>query len=271
MGIRFVGKSGRSDAALLEYQAIKSDLEAAQESLIGQAVKAYFLAIDAHQQYNVATSNRDSYLKDLKITEVFYEMGEKTIQDVAFAKANLASASESVIKAKNVFDQSVRSLELLIGVYPGGKYTIPTLLPKSSANIPAGIPANILENRPDIRSKERQVASAFNVSKSAKAAKLPSISLTSNLGSSSSDLKNLNNPSNMFWNLASNILVPLFNDGVLQNNVVIADSEQKIAIAEYQKAALNAFNDVESSLSYYQSLNERMPQLELNLSQSSLH
>jgi len=259
-----------SDAALLDYQASKADFEAAQESLIAQAVKAYFLAIDSHQQYNVATSNRESYLQDLKITEVFYEMGEKTIQDVAIAKANLASASEAVIKARNAFDQSIRSLELLIGVYPGGQYEVPTTLPQSPGQIPAGIPADILENRPDIRAKERQIASAFNASKSAKAAKLPSIALTSNLGSTSNDLKTLNNPTNMFWNFAGNILVPLFNDGVLQNNVVIADSDQKIAIAEYQKAALNAFNDVESSLDYQQSLNARMTQLELNLDQSEL-
>jgi NodT family efflux transporter outer membrane factor (OMF) lipoprotein len=259
-----------ANSAREDYEASKADYIAAKESLIAQTIKAYLLAIDTLQQFEIAQETKKSFEKELQITEVFYELGEKSIQDVAIAKANLASSKETVLKYKNSHEESVRSLELLIGVYPAGKYSISSNFPVDPGPVPTGIPSDILENRPDIKAKERQIASAFNATKSAKAAKLPSIALTSNIGSSSDGLKNLNNPSNMFWNFAGNLLIPLFNDGTLQNNVIITESEQKAAIAEYKQAALTAFNEVETALNNEQSLRKRIELLNLNYEQSEI-
>ena len=218
----------------------------------------------------ISLDAKDSYEKDLEITQAFFEAGSKTEQDVSISKANLAAAEDNLAQSENGYKESLRSLELLLGQYPSGEYAIEDSFPFEPQIISAGVPSDILENRPDIRSAERQVASAFNATTMAKAAKLPSIALTSNIGGSSDDLNNLADPTNLFWNLAGNLLTPLFDSGALQDNVEIADSNQKAAIAAYQSAALNAFNDVETALSNENTTRKRIKLLEINYNQSEL-
>ncbi|MBL6785103.1 MAG: TolC family protein [Rickettsiales bacterium] len=262
--------SAASAQAESDYQASKAEFNYAQESLIAQAIKAYLLAIEAQQQKDISLATQKSYEKELKISKGFFEAGAKTSQDVAISEANLALAADNLIRIENGYFESIRSLELLLGEYPAGKFKIPSRLPKTPENIATGIPSNILENRPDLMAAEAKVASAFNATTIAKAAKLPTIALTSNLGGTSDDLNNLADPRNLFWNFAGNIITPLFDSGKLQNNVEIADSQQKAAIAEYQSAALNAFNDVETALNNEKTIRQSINLLKTNYEQSKI-
>ena len=112
----------------------------------------------------------------------------------------------------------------------------------------AGVPSQLLERRPDLVAAERQVAAAFNSVDQAKAAQLPAISLTSSIGGSSDQLANLINPTNLAWTAAGNLVAPLFDGGLRKAQVEEANADQKQAIAAYGQAALEAFQEVETSL-----------------------
>jgi outer membrane protein, multidrug efflux system len=265
------GKLRASKAkAVSSLEASQADYAVAKESLLAQAVKSYLYAIEAYLQKEVSKKAKDSYEKDLKVIEAFYQAGSKTKQDVYIAKADFALSEADFVKAQNSYIEALRSLELLLGQYPAGKYAVAEVLPEEPRGMTAGVPADILEQRPDIRSSERQVAAAFNATQMAKAARLPSIALTSAVGSSSDDLRELSDPTNLFWNFAGNLLAPLFDGGKLAANVEIADSAQVAAVAAYQAAALNAFKEVETALGGEQSLRQRIELLKLNYEQAKL-
>ena len=112
----------------------------------------------------------------------------------------------------------------------------------------AGLPSELLERRPDIIAAERRVAAAFNAVTQAKAARLPALSLTGEVGSASRSLSNLLNPANVGWQLGTNLLAPVFDGGARREQVAIATAEQEQALAAYGQAALEAFGELETTL-----------------------
>jgi len=126
---------------------------------------------------------------------------------------------------------------------------------------PAGLPAELLERRPDLRAAEAQVAAAFAVSREARAARLPRITLTGAGGSASSALQALLLPMDSFWYIGLNLFQPLIDGGRLKADVEIADARQRAAIEQYAAKVLNAFYEVERSLSAEDSLRARSQSL----------
>jgi hypothetical protein len=142
----------------------------------------------------------------------------------------------------------VRALELLLGRYPAAELTAPEVLPPMPAPVPAGLPSELLERRPDIIAAERRVAAAFNRVGEAQAARLPRISLTAGVSSISSELFVLQERDNPMWSAGATLLAPIYEGGSLKAQVEIRDAEQRQALAEYGRLALRAFDDVESAL-----------------------
>ncbi|CAN0335916.1 unnamed protein product, partial [Chrysoparadoxa australica] len=126
-----------------------------------------------------------------------------------------------------------------------------------------GIPSTLLERRPDVIAAERNVAAAFNSLDQAKAARMPSLSLTGSLGGSSADLANLLNPTNIAWQAATSLVAPLIDGGLRESQVLQANAEQKQAIAAYGQTALDAFQEVESGLDQSVVLLERSASLKV--------
>jgi outer membrane protein TolC len=115
--------------------------------------------------------------------------------------------------------------------------------------VPAGLPSELLERRPDVVAAERRVAAAFNRIHEAKAARLPTISLTSGISVISSDLFLLQDHVNPVWNIGARLLAPLYQGGALTTQVEIRTAEQEQAIATYAAVGLRAFGEVENALS----------------------
>jgi len=122
------------------------------------------------------------------------------------------------------------------------------VLPDLPSPPPAGIPSEILERRPDVVSAERRVAQAYNATHQAKTARLPQFALTGSLSNASSSLSDVLNPTNLLWQLASNIVTPLFDGGRRKIDVEIATVEQKQAVSNYAQTALTAFSEIETGL-----------------------
>jgi outer membrane protein, multidrug efflux system len=123
--------------------------------------------------------------------------------------------------------------------------------------VPAGMPAELLERRPDVVAAERRVAAAFYRVEEAKAARLPRISLTAAGTSISSELFVLKDRENPVWSAGASIMAPIFLGGALQAQVEARTAEQKQAMAEFGRIGARAFGEVESALSAGITLEDR--------------
>lgn len=241
-------RAGR-DAASEELQASQLDYDYAKLSLAAQTAKAYFLAIETGRQLHLTESNVANYAKTLEVTQAFFKEGMVGIQDTHLAKSEKARADDALESARSANLESLRSLEALLGRYPSAQVDVAKVLPALPAPVPAGLPSEILERRPDIVAAERRVAAAFDKIKEAQTAKLPKISLTGSLGGAGANLADMINPANMAWNAISSLMFPIFDGGRLDAQIDAASASQKQALAAYQKTALKAFGDIETALS----------------------
>jgi outer membrane protein TolC len=151
--------------------------------------------------------------------------------------------------------QSQRALEVLLGRYPSASLAAEDALPALPP--PAGLPSELLERRPDVVAAERRVAAAFNREAEAKAARLPTISITASGSNLTSDFYVLQDRENPVWSAGVSLLAPIYRGSELQAQVEIRSAEQKQALAEYARAGLRAFNDVENALSSEATLQAR--------------
>ncbi len=250
-------KRGATETA----RASAEDFVAARRSLAAQVAKAWFAAAESQLQKQLADNTVVSYEETLRIVEAKYKAGAVSEQDVANAKADLASARRLAEASDTTLKESVRSLEVLLGRYPTAELAVAADLQAVPPAIPAGLPSQLLERRADVVAAERRVAAAFNTTEAAKAARLPQISLTSSLGSSSTELKDLVDPKNMALNFAGNLFAPLFDAGLRKSQVELAKAQQREAMAAYRSTALTAFQDVENLLVSETSLAKQEEQL----------
>ena len=245
----------------LSAQAAEADFLFAQYSIAANTALAYFAAIEAHIQEQNSQETIRLLERTLKIVQAQYDEGVASAQDLALTRSDMAVARERNQALINSKSTGLRSLELLLGRYPSADLVIRQALPALPAPPPAGAPAELLERRPDLVAAERKIAAAFNAVETAKAARLPSLSLTGNLGGASSDLSNLLNPANVAWSLGTSLLAPLIDGGRRLEAVNSANADQQAAIAQYADAALNAFGDVENSLEQGEGLAIRLSAL----------
>lgn len=236
------------DAAQASAQAADADYTFAQHSLAANIARTYFKVIEAKQQADITQKNLSILSETMRITQVRYDNGMSSAQDVALNRANLAVAEEQFITIEGSQRNATRALEVLLGRYPNAALEIPNVLPDLPAQPPAGIPSEILERRPDIVAAERQIAQAFNATTQAKAVRLPKFGLTADIGGASSSLSDILSPSNVAWKLVGNLLAPIFDGGKRKIDVEIANVVQKQAIANYANSALEAFSEVENNL-----------------------
>jgi len=145
----------------------------------------------------------------------------------------------------------------LIGRYPAAAAAVTPSLPGQPAAVPAGLPSQLLERRPDVIAAERRVAAAFHRVGEAKAARLPTIALTAGASVISSDLFVLKERDNPIWNLGASLLAPIYRGGALKTQVEIRTAEQKLAVAAYASIGLRAFGEVESALAAELAARER--------------
>ena len=235
-------------AAVASAQAVEADFRFAQESLAAATAKAYFTAIEANIQTEIARDTVKILEETQRIVNVQYENGMASAQDIALARSDLASARERLTAVEGSYRDAVRALEVLIGRYPGAMLELRETLPTAPPAPPAGLPSELLERRPDLVAADRRVAAAFNATNQVRAARLPTISLTGNASAASSSLSSLLDSSNVAWTAGTNLLAPIFDGGVLRENVNIATAEQEQALAAYGQTAINAFRELETNL-----------------------
>jgi outer membrane protein, multidrug efflux system len=240
-----------------QYGSSALDAEYARQSLAALVAKSWFLATEARLQKAIAEDMAGSSERQLILAQDRLRVGRGDEYDVSLARANLATFRDSVRSLDLAYQQSLRALEALAGRYPAAVLSVPAQLAALPGPVPAGMPAELLERRPDVVAAERRVAAAFYRVEEAKAARLPRISLTAAVTSISSELFVLKDRDNPVWSAGASLTAPLFLGGQLQAQVEIRTAEQKQAIAEYGRVGSRAFGEVESALSTGFALEER--------------
>jgi multidrug efflux system outer membrane protein len=241
-------RSGR-EGARYQYESAVLDAEYARQSMAALAAKSWFLATEASMQRTLAEEMARSSERMVALALDRQRVGRGDEYDVALARAGLQTYRDAAEQLELARQQALRSLETLAGRYPAAALEAPMQLASKSAKVPAGLPAELLERRPDVVAAERRVAAAFYRVEESKAARLPRISLSLSGTSVSSDLIVLQNHSNPIWGLGVGLLAPIFSGGALQSQVEIRTAEQKVAIAEYGRIGARAFGEVENALS----------------------
>lgn len=249
-------RAGR-EAAELQYRSAELDAEYARQSIAALVAKSWFLATEARLQKTVAAEMARAAEALVGLAEDRLRIGKGDAYDLALARANVHTFRDSVQQLDLAYRQALRSLEALTGRYPAAAVEVPPQFAAVPAPVPAGMPSELLERRPDVVAAERRVAAAFYRTEEAKAARLPSISLTAAVTSISSDLFLLKDRDNPIWSAGASLVAPLYLGGALQSQIEIRTAEQKVAIAEYGRVGARAFGEVENALSSGFTLEER--------------
>ncbi len=240
-------RSARS-AALANAQAAGADYAAAWNSLIGQTAKAWFAAIEAQRQVELAESTLSVLKTSREQIYTRYSRGLRPSLDYILAKSNVAAAEAVLQQRRQILEQVQRQLELLLGRYPAAEISIARSLPEPEEDIPAGIPVSLLLRRPDVIAAERRLAAAGASLKQARAALFPRISLSAGGGTTTKEFSDLLNSDLVVWSLASNLLQPIFQGGRLRATVALMSAQQRLALAQYSQSALTAYTEVENAL-----------------------
>jgi NodT family efflux transporter outer membrane factor (OMF) lipoprotein len=243
-------------AGLADYEAAGSQYDFARLSLAAQTAKAWFLAVENKMQVELAEQNIELFERNLSLAQARYNAGLTSELDIHLARFQLANGEEFLRQIHAAYEQSARSLEVLLGRYPDAEIELATELAPVPPPVAAGIPAEILEERPDLVAAERRVAAAYHTIQVAQAARLPSLTLTGSAGTASSELRDAVGLPDPFWSLAAGLFAPIFAGGELKANVEIATSQQKAALHQYVQTVLQAFNEVETTLSNEEYLRE---------------
>jgi outer membrane protein TolC len=215
--------------------------------------RAYFSTIEAAAQEANAQETLDLYKDYSKLTDDKREQGHASDYDVAQIKSRTAGARDTLVSAQAARAQSIRAIEVVTSRYPAGKLGVRRSFPAQPRQVPAGLPSQILERRPDVIASERRFAAAFHRTNEARVARLPRFSLSATSGLGTAQLDTVGAMEAMSWSLAGGIVQPIFFGGELKAQQDIRTAEQKAAVASYVSVVLHAFEDVEDALSadYY--------------------
>jgi len=240
-----------------QYAASQEEYAFARSSLAALVVKTWFLVTEATLQKQIITDIVSSSSTLVQFSEERARVGIGSEFDVSSARVSLETYRDSLQQVELSRQQAVRALELLVGRYPSAELEAAQSWPALTDSIPAGLPSELLERRPDIIAAQRRVGAAFNLVQEARAARLPSISITGTGSHLSSDLFVLKDRADIEWSAGGTILAPLFRGGALQAQVKVRTAEQDAAIAAYGDTVLNAFSEVEDALSSERVMQER--------------
>ena len=224
-------------------EAAGLDYIQARHSLAAAVADSYFFVTTSKEQLKIDQSLLSAQRTTAEATRQLVDAGIGTTLDSNLAESNLLIAQAAVQADVQALQESQRSLELLLGRYPAAE------LDSAEANLPqlpagpvaVGVPAALLERRPDVRSAARLVDAAYYDVKSARAARLPTLTLSGQVGTAIS-------PSDLITQVAADILGPLFQGGLLQSRQYAANARQRQALGAYASTAIRAFREVESAL-----------------------
>lgn len=239
-----------TEAALQSYFNSAAARDAAHLALVASVAKAYFNGLYAEESMKLAQNVLKTREQTYKLTQLKHKAGVVSAVDLRQQEALIESAKADYASAVQAKEQADNALAVLINrPLPAD---LPAALPLSKqfavSRLPAGLSSEVMLNRPDIRAAEHALKQANANIGAARAAFFPSISLTSTIGTGSTELSGLFKGGNSTWSFAPAINLPIFNWGSNKANLDAAKIRRQIQVVAYEAAVQSAFQDVSNAL-----------------------
>jgi NodT family efflux transporter outer membrane factor (OMF) lipoprotein len=245
----FWGRVRRTVASAREFaQASAADLETAKLSLQAELAFDYFELRSADAQKQILDNTVQSYAAALQLTQNRYHGGAAPKSDVAQAETQLETAQVQDTDIGVQRSQYEHAIAILIGKPPARFNLQSAVLPLRPPDIPVGVPADLLERRPDIAAAERRVAAASEQIGIARAAYFPTVILSAALGLEGTSILNWLNWPSRLWAVGPSAAQTLFDAGRRRATSDAAIAGFDAAAADYRESALAAFQQVEDNL-----------------------
>jgi outer membrane protein, multidrug efflux system len=249
-----------SESARSEYLATVAGARSVQLSLIREVANAYLVSLEASERLQLAQATVQSREDGLRIAKRRLDAGVTSALDYSQAETLLTQAETELAALKLTLAQSDNLLASLIGAPLTGP--LPDSLPLAEQArgeaLAAGIPSELLTTRPDILAAEERLRAARANIGVARAAFLPSITLTGSYGYASGDLNSLIGERGLTWNFGPSINLPLFDYGRRSANLTVAQAREIAAVANYERTIQESFREVANALAGRQFLAEQV-------------
>ena len=246
-GIRRDTQAARAKLLEAEYQR-----DAVQTSLVAAVASAYIDLKNLDERLAISRRTSASRKESLKLVTARRDGGISSDLEVGQAEASLAQAQVTIPVTEKGITAKENELQALLGEYPGGIARGGSLDSLGSAlRIAGGLPASLLERRPDLSAANQNFQAATAQIGVTEAMRLPSLSLTGSGGLISNELNNLLDGKSWAYSLGPQLSGPIFDAGRSKARVQAAQASAKVALATYQKAAQQAFREAADALNSY--------------------
>jgi len=251
--IDFFGRIRRaSEAQQALFLGTQEARRSAVLTLVADVARAYFELRDADLQLEISKRTIESRRESVQFAKDRFEGGVTSELDYRQAEAELKRVEAIIYDLERLASAKENELSVLIGRNPGpivrGRAVSEQKIP---ASVPAGLPSELLDRRPDVREAEQTLAAATANIGEAKAMLFPRIALTGSFGTTSTEFDDLFTGPAKSWNIIGNLLQPIFNAGKNKRRVEITESRQRQLLYAYEKTILGAFRETEDSLTSY--------------------
>jgi multidrug efflux system outer membrane protein len=252
------GRLKRStEAARAKVLASEEDRKTVVTMLISNVAGAYFNLLELDSELAIAKRTLATRQDSLKLIQSRERKGLSTRLDVRQGEQLVQSAAQAIPNIEQLIEQTENQISLLLGNNPGSIARGRSLTEQEQpVSVPPGLPSDLLERRPDIRSAEQTLIVSNAMIGVAKAAYFPRITLTGLLGTQSGQLSNLFTGATGVWQFIPQLTQPIFTAGRLRSNVDLVTAEQQLAVIRYERAIQTAFREVSDTLVQYEKVRE---------------
>ncbi|ENO87425.1 AdeC/AdeK/OprM family multidrug efflux complex outer membrane factor [Thauera linaloolentis] len=248
------------EQALQTYLGTEEARRSAQISLVAEVANAWLRLAADRERLALARSTFDTRQKSFDLTQRSFDAGAVSALDLRQAETLLQTARADAARYSALVAQDENALALVVGAGVPAE-----LLPDglneaiaSVAELPAGVPSEVLARRPDIAQAEYALRAANANIGAARAAFFPSVTLTASVGSASSSLDGLFESGSRAWSFMPQIRLPIFEAGRLQASLDVAEIQRDINVAQYEQAIQSAFREVADALAERATLAEQL-------------
>mgnify|MGYP001156530732 CR=1 FL=1 len=248
--IDFFGRlASLKESALAQYLASEEAHRAVQTSLVA-SVASTWLSLQADEELLALTRRTLATREESRrLVQLRHQQGVVSALDLRQAESLVAAARVALAQQERQRALDTNALTLLLGMAPPAPLLEEVASPQTVfADIPAGLPSDLLTQRADVRQAEQSLIAANASIGAARAAFFPRISLTASAGTASSALSGLFKDGSWGWSIAPQVLLPIFDAGRNQALLDSAQATRAMALAQYEKAIQTAFRDVADAL-----------------------